>query len=122
MGQIAYTPIGGFTKQIDFWDQPTDPNTDGSKPDPVVFVTGVYAQIEGLWATTQAVKLGQQVVTEVTHRVTIRYMPGLRSRMFILYNDPDTPNPRRFDIDKIIDPDEKKVELRLNCIERNDGQ
>ncbi len=122
MGQIAYTPIGGFTKQIDFWDQPTDPNSDGSKPDSVLFVAGVYAQIEGLWATTQAVKLGQQVVTEVTHRVTIRYMPGLRSRMFILYNDPDTPNPRRFDIDKIIDPDEKKVELRLNCIERNDGQ
>lgn len=122
MTQIAYTPVGDFTKLIDFWDQPTDPNPDGSKPDPFAFATGVPASITGLWATTQAVKLAQQVVTELTHKIIIRYMPGLRSRMFILYDDPDADSPRRFDIDKIIDPDEKKVELEILAIERDDGQ
>ncbi len=125
---ILYTPLGDMDRVIDFWDQPSQPNTDGSKLEEVIFASGVYAKIEGLWATTMAAKLAQQVVTEVSHRIIIRYLKGLRSRMFILYNDPDSTDdqgqlvPRRFDIDKIIDPDEHKVELSLLCIERNDGR
>jgi hypothetical protein len=42
--------------------------------------------------------------------------------MFVLYNDPDTDGPRRFDIDSINDPDEQKHELQILAIERNDGQ
>lgn len=125
---IAYTPIGDMTRQVDFWDQPSQPKPDGSEQDPVPFSQGVWCKIEGLWAVTQARKLAQQVVNEISHRITIRYMRGLRSRMFILYNDPDSQDdqgnlvPRRFDIDSIIDPDENKVEQQLLCIERNDGQ
>ena len=41
--------------------------------------------------------------------------------MFVVYHDPDNGD-RTFSIDQIIDPDELKVELRLLCIERNDGR
>lgn len=108
-------------RQIDIYDQPSDPNPDGTKKDPVLFASGVYAAITGVDSTTEASRLKEQVVVKITHRVTIRYMPGLKSRMFIQYNDPDA-GPRRFDIDRIVDPDEHKFELRILAIERNDGQ
>jgi SPP1 family predicted phage head-tail adaptor len=121
MAQITYTPLGDMRLLVDFWDQETTANPDGSTQDATEFAGGVYAKIESLWATTQARMQRQQAVTETTHRITIRYMPGLRTRMFILYNDPDTANPRRFDIDSINDPDEMTVELQILAIERNDG-
>ncbi len=125
---VTYTPLGQMDRLIDIWDQPPQPNPGGSMPDPVLFAEGVYASIEGLWATTEAKKLAQQILSEISHRIIIRYMPGLKSRMFIRYNDPDSTDddgnvvPRRFTIDKIIDPDEHKVELRILATERNDGQ
>lgn len=126
MAQIAYTPLGDMTRKIQIWDQPND-STDGTAPDPVIFADGIYAKIEGLWATTAASKLRDQVLAEVSHRITIRYMGGIKPRMFILYPDPDFDVPvnapawqqgRRFDIEKPIDPDEMKVELRILAIER----
>jgi hypothetical protein len=128
---IVYTDPGQMDRQIDIWDQPSEPNPDGSKPDPVVFATGVYAQIIGVLATTESTRLKEQVITKITHKIVIRYMKGLRSRMFLLYRDPDltfdlsTPlwqQGRRFDPDRIVDPDEHKVELWIAAIERNDGQ
>lgn len=107
---------------VDFWDQSPSPEPDGPLPDATQFAFGVFAKIESLWTTTQAKRLSQQILPETTHRITIRYMPGLRSSMFILYDDPDTTAPRRFDIDSINDPDEKKVELQILAIERNDGR
>jgi hypothetical protein len=50
----------------------------------------------------------------------MHYMPGLKSRMFLIYNDPDN-GTRRFDVDRIVDPDEYKHELRILAIERKDG-
>lgn len=117
-----------MNRLVDFWDQPTAPQSDGAKAEPILSVTGIPAKIQSLWANTQARKLPQQVVTETTHKIIIRYRPGLRSRMFILYNDPDSKDdsgnlvPRRFDIDSINDPDEHKQELQILAIERNDGQ
>ncbi len=124
---IVYTDLGLMDRQIDIWDQPAV-LSDGSTPAPVLFAQGVFAYITGLWATTQARKLQQQVISEVTHRIIIRYMAGLRSRMFILYNDPDSKDdngvlvPRRFDIDRIFDIDEHKVELWIMAVERNEGR
>ena len=128
MSIVVYTDPGLMDRQIDIWDQPGQPNSDGSAKNAILFATGVYAQITGLWATTLAQKLTQQVVTELSHKIVIRYLAGMRTRMFILYNDPDSTDdqgnivPRRFDIDRIIDPDEHKFELMILAIERNDGQ
>ena len=125
---IVYTDLGLMDRQIDIWDQPDQPNADGSKQDAVLVAQNVYASISGIWATTQARKTNQQVVSELSHEIIIRYRPGLRTRMCILYNDPDSTDdqgnvvPRRFDIDRIVDPDEHKVELRILAIERQDGR
>ena len=129
---MAYTDPGLMDRQIDFWDQPSEPNPDGTKQDPVLFVAGIWAHIVGIWSsTTQAKKLAQQVISDLSHEIVLAYLPGLRTRMFIVYNDPDIPvdpskqdweQGRRFDIDRIVDPDEHKVELQILAIERNDGQ
>ena len=128
---IIYTDLGLMDKRIDFWDQPSDPNLDGSKPDPVLFVSGVYAYLTSQDTTTESPRMKEQVLPKITHKIIIRYRKGIRSRMFIIYADPDfdvDPSApaweqgRRFDIDRPVDPDEKKVELRILAIERNDGQ
>jgi head-tail adaptor len=121
MPQILYTPIGDMVHQIDFYDQPADPAADGGKAGPVLFAEDVYAKIEALWTTTQARKFQQQVLTETSHRITIRYRPGLSTRMFIKYNHPDA-GEIRLDIDSINDPDFKRVELQILAIARNDGK
>jgi hypothetical protein len=121
----GYQPVGSLDRQVDIWDQP--PNLM-----PVLVVAGVWASIVTIPNTTQSPispELGQkqvwprlvgQDVSQVAHTVTIGYMPGLLSRMFLIYNDPDN-GARRFDIDHFVDPDEHKMELRILAIERKDG-
>jgi hypothetical protein len=119
MAQLVYTDPGSMNKLIDFWDQPRDPNADGSSPGAVLFIAGVPAKIATAWSVTQAKRLPQQVLAESTHQIIILYRPGLRQRMFVLLNDPDYDAPRRFDIDRIADPDEQKHELQILATERN---
>lgn len=122
---MIYTDPGMMDKVIEFWDQP--PNAA-----PVLFLAGVEAQIIGVESTSESPvssQLGQNIawpriqgqdLPHVTHKVNISYIAGLKGRMFIIYNDPDN-GARRFDIDRIVDPDEHKHELRILAIERNDG-
>jgi hypothetical protein len=121
----GYAAVGAMDRQVDIWDQP--PNSAS-----VLIAEGVWAQIvtvantslspvsndldqNTVWPRT----VGQDV-PQVAHMVTIAYMAGLLSRMFLIYNDPDN-GTRRFDIDRIEDPDERKFELRILAIERKDG-
>src|ERR1700678_616808 len=90
----GYQPLGSLDRQVDIWDQP--PNLM-----PVLVVAGVWASIITIPNTTQSPispELGQkqvwprlvgQDISQVAHTVTISYMPGLKSRMFLVYNDPD---------------------------------
>jgi head-tail adaptor len=122
----GYAPLGEMDRQVDIWDQP------GPQALPVLVAAGVWAKIATVATTTlspASEELGQtnvwprilgQDVSQNPHMVTIRYMPGLLSRMFLIYNDPDN-GARRFDIDRIVDPDEHKFELRILAIERKDG-
>lgn len=112
-------------RQVDIWDQPLNAL-------PTLFLSGVWASIITVASTTLSpvsTNLGQtevwprilgQDVSQNPHMVTIPYVPGLLSRMFFVYNDPDN-GARRFDIDRIVDPDEHKFELRILAIERKDG-
>jgi hypothetical protein len=121
----GYAQIGAMDRQVDIWDQPP-------KSLPVLFASGVWAQVSTTSASSLSpvsTELGQNSawprltgndVAQVSHSVSIAYMPGLLSRMFLLYNDPDN-GARRFDIDHIVDPDERKMELRIVGIERKDG-
>ena len=71
--------------------------------------TGVYAEIKPIkgneyWAS-------QQVNSEATHRVTIRYIEGVNSEMRIVFGS------RYFSIEPPINPDERNVELSMLCKE-----
>lgn len=122
---MVYTDPGLMDRDIDIWDQPLNAM-------PVLFLAGVHAMIVGVDSTSESPvssALGQviawprlqgQDVPHVTHKVVIPYIAGLKSRMYIVYHDADNGD-RRFDIDRIVDPDEHKHELRILAIERSDG-
>jgi hypothetical protein len=121
----GYAPVGAMDRQVDIWDQPLNLL-------PVLFAEGVWASILTVPTTSLSpvsANLGQTEVwprilghdvSMIPHMVTIPYLPGVLSRMFLVYNDPDN-GPRRFDIDRVIDPDEHKMELSILAIERKDG-
>lgn len=88
-------------------------------------ITGVDSTSESpisssLGQATAWPRIQGQDVAHVTHKVVIPYIAGVKSRMFIVYHDADNGD-RRFDIDRIVDPDEHKHELRILAIERHDG-
>jgi SPP1 family predicted phage head-tail adaptor len=58
----------------------------------------------------------QQQVAEVTHKITIRYAPGVESNQVIFFDD------RYYEIQTAQDPDGRKKVLELLCIERNDSR
>lgn len=59
----------------------------------------------------------QQVQSEVTHRVTIRYFAGVNPKDRIVWTDPATDVARYFDIRAVIDRDERHREMSLMCVE-----
>lgn len=125
MPGTAYTDPGAMSRQIDIWDRPP-----GAAP--VLVAAGVYAQLTGVDNTTQspsAPALGQntawprlmgQQVSLMTVQIVIRYIAGLKSRMFAIYNDPDN-GPMILDFDRVVDPDFHKVELHILAFVRADG-
>ncbi len=123
---MIYTNPGEMNRQVDIWDQP--PNAM-----PVLFAEGVWAKITTIPTTTVSPtspdlnqntvwpRLPGQDVALIPHVCVIRYMPGILSRMFLVYNDPDN-GLRRFYVDRPVDPDAQKVELHILAIERKDGK
>lgn len=125
MAQITYTDPGQFVHRIDILDPGGAPrNADGSDPDPVPFATYVPAALEHLSYTSgRENKLPQQVLPEVAHRVIMWFLPGVLSRMqLIFYPMGDTTAGRSFTIMRVVDPDEHRVQLHLICSERDDGR
>lgn len=53
----------------------------------------------------------QNTQAELTTRIRIRYQPGITPAMRVLYDD------RKFNIQSVIDPEERHRELELMCIE-----
>lgn len=118
MTQMAYTPLGDMIFPIDIFDPGTDPDVT---PAPVL--QGYYAKVVGVWNNTEARKLAQQIVPEATHKITTVYPKDpqnqllclIKSRMYVMFRG------RKMTIEKVLDPDEKQVEVWLLCTERNDG-
>lgn len=73
----------------------------------------VWASIESL--AGKELYTAQQTVSEVTHRIVIRWRRGIVARQFIRFAG------RFFLIQAVSNPDEKKHLLALLCIERNDS-
>lgn len=73
----------------------------------------VWAAVESL--SGRELYTAQQKVSEVTHRITIRWMEGITAKQNVWFDD------RQFQIEAIENPDERNIVLYLLCIERNDS-
>lgn len=105
----AYTPVGSMCHQIQLLT-PGARNTGGTSQAPSPFAT-IWAAIRAL--AGQELYKAQQIVQEVTHLVTILYLPGVTEAMLVSFE------ARLFQIKAIEDPDERHIELRILCVERN---
>src|SRR5437867_7847265 len=110
---IAYTPAGALQHRITLLQQNQQRDTNGEFLDPVIFAE-TWASISILQG--RDLERAQQIVSEVSHKVVIRHIEGVKSSMTVQFVD------RTFLIQAVEDPDERKVELHLLCLERNDGQ
>jgi SPP1 family predicted phage head-tail adaptor len=82
--------------------------------------TQQWATIAGgtVWAAVEPASVreyvtAQQMAAEATTTIRMRYHAGVKPKMRVLYGS------RVFDIQGIMDVDERHIELRLICIERN---
>jgi SPP1 family predicted phage head-tail adaptor len=74
------------------------------------YVTTAWAQIMPM--SGQELFVAQQIQPQLTHKVRLRYMPGITSDMRICYGQ------RILYIESVINKGEKNIELELNCKER----
>lgn len=92
--------------------------TQGAAGDP----DDSWQDVASTWASITAptskeiYALGPGFTAQVTHKITIRWRPGISNGMRILFRD------RIFQIQTVSDPDEGRVELNLMCLEVNGGQ
>jgi SPP1 family predicted phage head-tail adaptor len=84
-------------------------------------VAEVWASIEHL--SGRALYAAQQVVSECTHLITIRWIPGIEAKMLVWFYDIASPvvAPRQFRIEDVASPDEVHHYLELLVIERDDS-
>jgi SPP1 family predicted phage head-tail adaptor len=85
--------------------------------------TDVWTTVRGTWADISTVTgrevyaLGPGFTAQVTHRITIRWTPQvIRSGMRVIYGG------RMFVVQSVSDPDERRQQLNLMCLELNEGQ
>jgi SPP1 family predicted phage head-tail adaptor len=75
-------------------------------------VTKNWTDYATVWATFEPIKgkefwESQQINAEITTKVTMRYLAGVKSKMRILLGT------RIFEIDSVINPEERNRELQL---------
>jgi SPP1 family predicted phage head-tail adaptor len=83
-----------------------------SKADNIVYAN-VWAAIEAV--TTKDTLATAEFISQSTHKVTIRYVPGVTARMQVWFNG------RVFQIAGVMNPDERTKQLVLWCLEINDS-
>ena len=76
-----------------------------------------WAEFAIVWASIEPISgreywASSQVQAELTHRIRIRYIDGLRPTMKVFYND------REFEIESIINWQERNIDLQLMCKEK----
>ena len=89
-----------------------DPAGGTQVDDDSIFAT-VWASIEAFTGVERYA--GQQLVAEVTHKITIRWMDGVKASMNVWYEG------RQFQIQAVLNPDERHHMLVLMCLERDDS-
>jgi SPP1 family predicted phage head-tail adaptor len=83
----------------------------GTQEDQANTFATVWASIEAL--SGRELYAAQQKVSQVTHKITIRWWPGVKANMNVQFED------REFQIESVENPDEQKKMLVLLCMERD---
>ena len=73
----------------------------------------VWASVEALSGTDKFA--AHEFISQVSHQVVIRYLPGINSGMQVWFGG------RQFQIEAVLNPDERNKTLILLCIEINDS-
>ena len=60
----------------------------------------------------------QQIVAEVSHKIVLRWIPGVLAKQTVQFTGPGSVT-RTFQIQAVINPDERTRELNLLCLERD---
>ncbi len=85
----------------------------GTSPDNYTLFLETWASV---YTLTGAEKYAaSQQVSLVTHKITMRYAPGIVSSQIVLFDD------KYFEIQTVQDPDGRHKMLELSCIERADS-
>ena len=102
--------VGRLNKRVTIQERTTTENEYG---EPISTWVDVASDIAAAVEPLQGRELfaAQQVQSEVTIRVRIRYRAGIKAAMRVLYG------VRVLDIQSVIDPLEKHAELQLLCAE-----
>jgi len=87
-------------------------NTLGEDIDAWLLFALVWANVESL--SGREIFQAQQVKSLVTHRVRMRFLPGVKSEMRIRWDK------RVFEIESVINSAERNRELELLCVEKAD--
>lgn len=86
-----------------------DPVTGEPVEQPSASLVNVAAEVKTL--AGRELVYAQQVAAEATHLVTVRWRPGIDRHTVVEHG------AARLNVDAAVDPDNRKVELRLYCRE-----
>ena len=101
--------IGKLRHRIELQEKTTGRDSFGSEVEQWNTKATVWASVEPI--AGREYFLAQQVQSEVTHRIRIRYYAGLQSDWRIRFGT------KLFDILSIIDFEERHVEMQIMCKE-----
>ena len=91
--------------------QPGSRAADGGQGTPTAFASNVRGEIKSL--TGSELYKTQAIVENATHLIKMRYLPGVNNSMTIAFGT------RTFDIQLVMNPDERTREINMLCVERN---
>jgi head-tail adaptor len=116
----TYIEAGKLRQRVTIID-PTQAPSGQDSFGGIILTTGVLIA-ENIPAAIEFVSAKLQYVgmftSQVTHRVTIRWMPGIKAQMEIIFTDAEG-RERKLQIMFIDNPDERKHMLILSCLERD---
>lgn len=88
-------------------------STGGTSPKNVTLFRECWASVTTLVGADKYA--AAQRISEVTHKITIRYADGISSSQVIFFQD------KYFEIVDPRDPDGQKIMLEIDCIQRGDS-
>jgi|SRR5208283_3411625 len=84
---------------------------------------GGYTSFWTGWAAVSALQgrelyNAQQIIAEVSHKIVLRWIPGVLAKQAVQFVGPGSVT-RTFQIQAVLNPDERTRELNLLCLERD---